>query len=135
LAVYLVRYCDQRPCFGTSKRICSANQGYKVWQRLKAAVDEFLAYRRNTDLADVKGPQAFESDVFAACYVRHFAENRYGFHFKDTDEFGLYGFSSATIAKCMRVFIAQIKISKLKFFSTTFRLRSASELGRRSAYG
>jgi hypothetical protein len=29
--------------------------------------------------------------VIAVSYVHHFAENRYGFHFKDTDEFGLYG--------------------------------------------
>jgi hypothetical protein len=63
----------------------------KFRQRLKAAVDEFQAYGRNTSLADVKGPIAYETHVFAAYYVRHFAETRFGFHFKDTNEFGLYG--------------------------------------------
>ena len=63
----------------------------KFWQRLKAAVDEFLGYKGNTELADVKGPIASEIKEFAVYYVHHFAETRYGFHFKDTDEFGLYG--------------------------------------------
>jgi hypothetical protein len=63
----------------------------KFWQRLKAALGEFLGYERNTDPDHLKGPIAYETSVFAVYWARHFAETRYGFHFKDTNEFGLYG--------------------------------------------
>src|ERR1700719_156035 len=61
----------------------------KFRQRLLAAVDEFFAHRRGDRLRG-EGPIAYETDRLAVSYVPHFAENRYGFHFKDTDEFGLY---------------------------------------------
>lgn len=63
----------------------------KFLQRLKAALGEFLGYMRNTDPDHLKGPIAYETNVFAVYWVRHFAETRWGFHFKDTNEFGLYG--------------------------------------------
>jgi hypothetical protein len=62
----------------------------KFRQRLSAAVDEFFS-RRTSNRLDGKDAVAYETDVLAVHYVPHFAENRYGFHFKDTDEFGLYG--------------------------------------------
>jgi hypothetical protein len=63
----------------------------KFRQRLTAAVEEFFANRRSNRFSDAQGAIACETDVLAVHYVPHFAENRYGFHFKDTDEFGLYG--------------------------------------------
>jgi hypothetical protein len=59
-------------------------------QRLVAAVREFFAHRRGDPLTDPEGAVAYETDALAVYYVRHFAENRYGFHFKETDDFGLY---------------------------------------------
>src|SRR6516225_7332327 len=53
---------------------------------------------RSESANDIKDP-IYETNVFAAHYVHHFAENRYGFHFKDTDEFGLYGFFLADNGK------------------------------------
>lgn len=59
----------------------------KFRQRLMAAVGEFFARTRGDSLT----PAGYETDLLSVRYVRHFAENRYGFHFKDTNEFGLYG--------------------------------------------
>jgi hypothetical protein len=55
--------------------------------RLEAAVREFYAYRH----AKGDGLCNYETAVLAVRHVAHFAETRYGVHFKDTDEFGLYG--------------------------------------------
>jgi hypothetical protein len=60
----------------------------KFRQRLMAAIDEFFTHRRGNRLSD-EGPIAYETDVLAVFCVPHFAENRYGFHFKDTNDFGL----------------------------------------------
>jgi hypothetical protein len=62
----------------------------KFRQRLLAAVDQFFIHRTDNRLS-AEGPLAYETNALAVFYVHHFAENRYGFHFKDTDEFGLYG--------------------------------------------
>jgi hypothetical protein len=64
----------------------------KFRQRLTAAVEEFFAQqRRSTHFADVKGPIVYETDVLAVHKVYYVGpEDRYGFHFKDTNEFGLY---------------------------------------------
>jgi SAM-dependent methyltransferase len=62
----------------------------KFRQRLLAAVDQFFTHRTDNRLS-AEGPLAYETNALAVFYVHHFAENRYGFHFKDTDEFGLYG--------------------------------------------
>ena len=45
--------------------------------RLKAAVDELYAYKRNSSSDDIKNP-IYETNAFAAYHVHHFAENRYG---------------------------------------------------------
>ena len=60
-------------------------------QRLVAAIGEFFANRQRDRMSDPEGASAYETDVIAVYYVPHIAENRYGFHFKDTNEFGLYG--------------------------------------------
>lgn len=61
--------------------------------RLKNAIDEFYAYRRGKDNGLALGAEEalYETATFSVCRVPHFAEVRYGIHFKDTDEFGLYG--------------------------------------------
>jgi hypothetical protein len=60
---------------------------------LKNAIDEFYAYRRGKDNGLALGAEEalYETATFSVCRVPHFAEVRYGVHFKDTDEFGLYG--------------------------------------------
>jgi hypothetical protein len=63
----------------------------KFRQRLTEAVHEFFSRRSGNRLTDAKDAVAYETDLLAVHYVHHFAENRYGFHFKDTNEFGLYG--------------------------------------------
>jgi hypothetical protein len=54
--------------------------------RMKAAIREDRTHQANT--AEEK-PQ-YETGAFTVRRVPHFAEVRYGVHFKDTDEFGLY---------------------------------------------
>lgn len=56
----------------------------KFKRRLKATIDLF-------DLARGEDRDAFETRDFSVVRVSHFAEMRYGVHFKDTDEYGLYG--------------------------------------------
>lgn len=57
--------------------------------RMEEALREFNAYRRAK--GDSAGPDMYETAVLVVRSVAHFAEVRYGIHFKDTDEFGLYG--------------------------------------------
>lgn len=57
--------------------------------RMEEALREFNAYRRGK--GDDAGPDIYETTTLAVRHVAHFAEVRYGVHFKDTDEFGLYG--------------------------------------------
>jgi hypothetical protein len=56
-------------------------------KRLKDAVHDFNIYRR----AKNEGRGAvYENATFSVRPVAHFAESRSGFHFEDTDEFGLH---------------------------------------------
>lgn len=61
----------------------------KFRQRLMAVVDEFYAVTRIPSRKE--GQIAYETDALAVYRVPRIAETRYGFHFKDTNEFGLYG--------------------------------------------
>jgi hypothetical protein len=66
----------------------------KFKQRLDAAIREFFVYTSAKTISRLDANAdgwVYETDVFAARFVPHFAESRYGFHFKDTNEFGLYG--------------------------------------------
>lgn len=56
----------------------------KFKKRLKAAIDTFY-------LARGEERDSFETRDFSVVRVSHIAEIRYGVHFKDTDEYGLYG--------------------------------------------
>lgn len=56
----------------------------KLKKRLKAAIDLYY-------LAGDQTKDGFENRTFSVERVRHVAENRYGVHFKDTDEYGVYG--------------------------------------------
>ena len=60
----------------------------KFKQRLKSAITEF--YSRRGD-RDSEGEISYETDMLAVYHVYHVAEIRLGFHFKDTNEYGLYG--------------------------------------------
>jgi hypothetical protein len=55
--------------------------------RLKEAMQEFHGYRNNTN-----DDLSYTTDRFSVRPVPHFAELRYGIHFTDTDEYGLYTF-------------------------------------------
>jgi len=57
--------------------------------RMEQALGEFQAYRRGK--GDLGAADTYETSVLAVRPVAHFAEVRYGIHFKDTNEFGLYG--------------------------------------------
>jgi hypothetical protein len=68
----------------------------RLKNRLKAAIDEFYVYARGSGtVLDVelgaKG-SLYETATLSLNRVHHFAEQRYGVHFKDTDEFCLYCF-------------------------------------------
>ncbi len=53
-------------------------------QRLKSAISHYR-------LCKSIGPEAYETPELSIVSVSHFAEIRYGVHFKDTGEYGLYG--------------------------------------------
>jgi hypothetical protein len=55
--------------------------------RVKAAIREFRVYQASTPREPA---MIYESPLFTVRRVSHFAEVRYGVHFKDTDEYGLY---------------------------------------------
>jgi hypothetical protein len=63
----------------------------KLQQRLVAAYHDLLAYDWTTRYSDDCGPIVYETVALAVHLVPHYAETRYGFHFKDTNEFGLCG--------------------------------------------
>jgi hypothetical protein len=57
--------------------------------RMEEALREFKAYLRGR--GDSAGLEIYETALLAVRHVAHFAEVRYGVHFKDTNEFGLHG--------------------------------------------
>jgi hypothetical protein len=67
----------------------------KFKQRLDTAIAEFQAFKlaRGLSRLDEPGesPFIYETGALAVRHVSHFAESRTGFHFKDTDEYALYG--------------------------------------------
>lgn len=61
--------------------------------RLQDAISRYYIYRSGREAAkDDKSIYEYETDMFNVRHVSHFAENRYGVHFKDTDEYGIFGF-------------------------------------------
>jgi hypothetical protein len=56
----------------------------KFRQRLQAALVQCSVYKRGTGYAIAEGPIEYENDVLTVYRVPHFAENRYGFHFKES---------------------------------------------------
>jgi hypothetical protein len=86
----------------TSDKDLEHLQGYvqkikdtKFKQRLDTAIAEFHAFTAAKGFSRSDRPSEssfiYETDVLAVRYVSHFAESRTGFHFKDTDEYALYG--------------------------------------------
>lgn len=65
-----------------------------LYQHIKAGMREYH-WREKQDLKSVlhkkDGDVIFETAHMVAYHVDHFAETRVGFHFKDLEEFGLYG--------------------------------------------
>jgi hypothetical protein len=62
----------------------------KFKRRIIAAVETYHS-RRDLYETEANSRTVFENDVIEVLGVSHFAENRHGIHFKDTDEYGLYG--------------------------------------------
>jgi hypothetical protein len=61
--------------------------------RLNRAIIEYdnHCYNLWSEEGRKSGEALYETDAFRVWQVSHFAETRYGVHFKDTNEFGLYG--------------------------------------------
>ncbi|SRR6266480_787309 len=65
----------------------------RLYQHIKAGMREYNWRKDQENFFGVKsGEPLFETAHLSAYRVSHFAELRVGFHFKDTDEYGLYGF-------------------------------------------
>jgi hypothetical protein len=65
----------------------------RLKHRMKDAIREFFDCRSNTDERDPSGetePFLYKTAKFNIRRVSHFAETRYGIHFNDPEEFGLY---------------------------------------------
>src|SRR5579884_196516 len=57
--------------------------------RMKAAMRQFRAWEKGR--SSYKNNGVYETGTFIVRRVTHFAESRCGVHFKDTNEYGLYG--------------------------------------------
>jgi len=65
----------------------------RLYRNIKAGMREYHWRERENDFWRAKdGELLFETAHLSALCVSHFAESRVGFYFKDTEEFGLYGF-------------------------------------------
>jgi hypothetical protein len=65
----------------------------RLYRNIKAGMREYHWRERENDFWRSKdGELLFETAHLSAFHVSHFAESRVGFYFKDTEEFGLYGF-------------------------------------------
>jgi hypothetical protein len=65
----------------------------RLYRNIKAGMREYHFREREQDFWRAKdGELLFETAHLSAFGVSHFAESRVGFYFKDTEEFGLYGF-------------------------------------------
>ncbi len=65
----------------------------RLYRNIKAGMREYHFREREQDFWRAKdGELLFETAHLSAFGVSQFAESRVGFYFKDTEEFGLYGF-------------------------------------------
>jgi hypothetical protein len=65
----------------------------RLYRNIRAGMREYHWRERENDFWRSKdGELLFETAHLSAFHVSHFAESRVGFYFKDTEEFGLYGF-------------------------------------------
>lgn len=65
----------------------------KFKKRLVAAVREYWAFRRGCRLENTTIPHGdlpYETDTFSAKKIHHMFELAWGYHFKDTNEYGLH---------------------------------------------
>jgi hypothetical protein len=63
----------------------------RLLQHIKSAKREYDFQKRDTIEFPKDGELVFETAHYSIYKVRHFAESRLGFHFKDIEEYGLYG--------------------------------------------
>ena len=65
----------------------------RLYRNIKTGMREYHFRGREQDFWRAKdGELLFETAHLSAFSVKHFAESRVGFYFKDTEEFGLYCF-------------------------------------------
>jgi hypothetical protein len=65
----------------------------RLYRNIKTGMREYQFREREQNFWRAKdGELLFETAHLSAFKVSHFAESRVGFYFKDTEEFGLYGF-------------------------------------------
>jgi hypothetical protein len=65
----------------------------QLLQHIKSAKREYDFQKRDEPINFPKdGELVFETAHYSIYKVNHFAESRLGFHFKDIEEYGLYGF-------------------------------------------
>ncbi len=62
----------------------------RFFQRLRAATTEFFGQTRAIDFKPSNGQVVYETTALTVFQRPHIAESRYGFHFKDTNEYGIY---------------------------------------------
>jgi len=68
-------------------------QDNRLYQHIKTAKREYDWHERNQPYKrHPDGELLFENAHVQVYNVEHFAESRLGFYFKDTNEYGLYGF-------------------------------------------
>ena len=59
-------------------------------QHFVGAAREFFGYWYNSHYSQVEGSSLYETEALSVYHVPSLGDSRYGFHFKDSDEFGLY---------------------------------------------
>lgn len=65
----------------------------RLYQHIKTGMREYEWRNREGKFWKAKdGELLFETAHMAAYHIDHFVETRVGFYFKETNEFGLYGF-------------------------------------------
>lgn len=86
------RIISDWPCFIASDEELEHLKGYvcrvvntKLKQKLKNAISDFYIFRKD-------GETEMDTREFSIRPVNHVAEERYGIHLKDSNEFGLYGY-------------------------------------------
>ena len=77
----------------TQKAKARLEKDTRLLRHIKSAKREYDFQKRDQPIQFPKdGELVFETAHYSIYYVSHFAEARLGFHFKEIEEYGLYGF-------------------------------------------